>query len=598
MVGRILLGVGLLVVTSVAQQPNTPGASLVIAGESSDTYPLDARLRRRKGTWIRFEVKGAPHQGFLIGRAPAGTALVGLETDFGLMDLDTLDGFEVMVDGIGKSTGGQLDYHARTDANGRWSHAVQVRFDKPRDLGGFQALVGDPTSPTGYTLTAATHLTVTTTWRPAIYVAAQRGRPGADGSRERPYMTITEAMQTAAAMGRPFPVVYVAAGDYRESPTFPAGLKVLGGYHATTWRRAPSWRSRVFVGATPAAAVDVQEETLISRLEFFADDVRRHGEASMAFMAIGCGDLLRFEECAFVSGAGGPGRGGDCGRAGRAGSSGGFGRGEGSTRGGAGGKGGEVGTGEKGRAAVGGAAGGRGGFTALCTTGNADGEPGMDGQPGQGGEPGRGAAAGGVVAEYGMWRPGPPGASGEDGHDATGGGGGGGGASTIAVPHVCKGCPGGRGGGGGEGGHGGEGGDGGHNGGASIAVFCFYSGPRFTDCLFQPGPGGRGGIGGRGGRGGWGGVGGRGADRGGGRGGEGGFGGNGGGAGGGGGGAGGPSYGILVAGDVEPILRDSTLVPSAGGRGGSGGLHGAGSGRADPGADGPEATVINIPLDH
>lgn len=166
---------------------------------------------------------------------------------------------------------------------------------------------------------------------------------------------------------------------------------------------------------------------------------------------------------------------------------------------------------------------------------------------------------------------------GRGGHGSGGGGGGGGEANNVGVV-------GGGGGGGGEGGEGGFGGSGGRSGGASIGIWLHaIVSSELIGNTINAGLGGLGNSGGTGGTGGSGGVRGTGAagdDQGllgrGGGGANGRNGGSGGRGGYGGAGGGGPSYGVIFAANMAPILTGNTITSGTGGAGGNGGSRGNG----------------------
>jgi len=199
-----------------------------------------------------------------------------------------------------------------------------------------------------------------------------------------------------------------------------------------------------------------------------------------------------------------------------------------------------------------------------------DGYPGADGPAARGDNSGGsgGSGSGGVSAARFQPARGDQGNSGIPGRG--GGGGGGGEASALGV--------GGKGGGGGGGGAGGAGGPGGPGGGASIGVSIAATvTAKITGNVIDPGPGGAGAAGGRGQVGGFGGDGGIGKPSpspaliSGGSGGNGGSGGKGGNGGAGGGGGGGPSFGVLVAPGIAPVISGNMIGSARAGDGGDGG---------------------------
>jgi hypothetical protein len=293
-----------------------------------------------------------------------------------------------------------------------------------------------------------------------------------------------------------------------------------------------------------------------------------------------------------VSGRGGEGVTGDEGDPGTTGSGGADASGSGRASGGNGGPGGDGGAGGE----RGGGLGGNGGAGSPGSPGTAplggtiaggdggrggsgdggtlplDGSPGNTGGRGVPGDAGNGAGALGSALFFAS-----NGAFGGRGGVGSGGGGGGGGEANLV------GVVGGGGGGGGEGGGGGAGGQGGAGGGASIGVWLYaIDTSELVGNTITSAAGGNGASGGLGGSGGGGGSRGDGAAGdsnvfgNGGDGADGGLGGWGGNGGAGGAGGGGPSYGVVFAAGMAPMLVGNTISSGAGGTGGEGGFRGNG----------------------
>jgi hypothetical protein len=514
---------------------------------------------------LTFVVSGIPWQPFLVARAPAGLAAGTLQTQFGMVDLDLSQGYDFPINGCWGT--GPLDFLANTGPTGTSSWTLNVNPSMVGFLGGFQTLVGDPTSPSGFRLTAATSVDVVS--GPVFYVSSTMGAPGNPGTMASPVDTISGGLALAAANAPAW--VRVAYGTYVESPTFPDGVSVFGGFDPLTWTTSylSSWVMVGAGGASIAASADPHVESL----RFEAANATGPGASSIA-MRVLTGAAPTFMTCTFTAGngtAGAPGAhgvAGPNGNPGGTGAQGTSGASSGAGGGGAlspfghdGGTGGAGGTfyadpiggpvtyttpGYPGLQGLGpnGGSGGSGGQPTFSCWGGSGGTPGVTGGAGPAGVGGSGAGLGSIDASGGF-------ANGDGGHGTAGshgsgggGGGGGGGGNPVGSIVGCSGTRGGGGGGGGSGGSGAGPGSGGQGGGGSFGVVVHAASPTFFLCTFNTGSGGVGGNGGNGalgGAGGAGGAGGSGGDR---PGGAGGAGGAGGPSGAGSGGAGGPSCGI------------------------------------------------------
>lgn len=462
----------------------------------------------------------------------------------------------------------------------------------------------------------------------AIYIGPATAGQTANGTREAPYGSISEAL---ASMQQGDDLYIMSqAGGYQlvNTLSLPDGTSIFGGYDANWIRDVENNKTEVRFTTTlnqPAIFIgEMSEDTYVSGLALYSDgSAGSAGNNVTAILVeanpnttapvyitdnrvessnVGTGtsanpgssyalrvngqSILRLTDNMFIAGNGGVGVAGSPGGKGADGDdASGRTRGSGSSSGGDGGTGGERGgafdAGEKGGngGSVGSAIGGTGGSGSGCF--NEDTHYGEDGDNGVSGANG----AGGVRHDYTSF------ASefvisvagrGQSGTHGAGGGGGGGGSG-------CGTARGGHGGGGGEGGAGGTGGYGGTSGGASIAVWLnAVDNVELRNNSIVSGNGGAAGRGGsRGGRG-IGGDGGSGqapgevcvlvaCDRGrwgwaGGDGGNGGYGGYGGG------GTGGASFGVFVASSVAPLMFDNNVssgdAANGGGSTGNGGRGG------------------------
>src|SRR4029079_3702662 len=142
--------------SAVAQQPNTPTASAVWGGMNGPTWPLSVTASPLAP--LTFAVSGFPFQPFLLAHAPAGLAAGAIPTPFGIVDLDLSLGVDFVLNGFGGTA--PLDFFANTGPTGTSSWTLNVTPSMVGFMGGFQTLVGDPTSPGGYKLSSATSINV------------------------------------------------------------------------------------------------------------------------------------------------------------------------------------------------------------------------------------------------------------------------------------------------------------------------------------------------------------------------------------------------------------------------------------------------------
>jgi hypothetical protein len=444
-----------------------------------------------------------------------------------------------------------------------------------------------------------------------IYVATILNG-GADagncGAWDDPCASVGRGIARAGAVGAD--AVLVSAGLYRENVDLVAGVSVLGGYNARSWRRQPAVHVTTITGNTSnpqgpdRLAVRADGVTQATELSGFTINAEPAGSGgnSVGIWVRNSDEALVIRNNVVFGGDGGAGVDGDAGASNPGGPPGGMGvdsvirndcgviragpaggaricdnPGGGTTdisggaggsslcpvpgqRNGAGGNGGNGGGGGLG----GGHFLGNGG---SCVVGEAaDPQPGLAGSAGRDGFGGGGAedAEGSVDPNTGQWR----GLAGEDGEHGNHGGGGGGGGAAAGVDAFFSEFNyyyGAAGGSGGAGGCAGFSGTAGFSGGGSFAVMMVFTNGAPADAADMPvvednrlirgrgGRGGRGGTGGGGGDPGLGGVGGLGANVG-----QYGFcmfdgavgaaGGRGGHGGGGGGGAGGSSWDLFIAG--------------------------------------------------
>jgi hypothetical protein len=594
--------VSILAVSSsaAAQQPNTPTASAVWGGTNGPTWPIG--VTATPSVPLTFAVSGFPFQPYLLAHAPAGLAAGAIPTPFGIVDLDLSLGLDFVLNGFGGTA--PLDFFATTGPTGTSSWSFNLSPSMVGSLGGFQTLVGDPTSPGGYKLSAATSINVVPVQ--VFYVSSTTGAPGNPGTMAAPVQTISQALALAAAAAPAW--VRVASGTYAESPTFQSGVTVFGGLDPVTWLSSPA--PSVIQVSAGGAVIAASASPHLQSLAFQAPNATGPGASSIA-MRVLAGAAPTFSVCTFTAGSGAAGSAGPNGTAGANGSAGGAGdtgwnytpsgaggsAGIGGLSGGVGGTGGwQISNGSVGSPGSG-PSGGPGGFPGGYTTcGGGFTGPGGPGVPGGDGSPGAGgvAAGAGTLTGAGAFLPGNGGSGAAGAHGSGGGGGGGGGGTANFVPS-CNPANGGGGGGGGGGGFGGAPGTGGGGGGASFGVAILSASPAFLACTFNTGNGGTGGTGGNGAVGGAGGApgpGGYGANVT--FGGPGGAGGAGGSSGGASGGSGGPSCGIARSASSVVSTSGCTFNVGSPGSGGAGGTAPSGAGAGVNGPSGLSGQIVQF----
>lgn len=377
----------------------------------------------------------------------------------------------------------------------------------------------------------------------AIMYVDSQAAGGGDGSKDRPFTTLTDAM--TAATGNTKAILLKGDATYTGTINLKDGVSILGGYGAdwsidqnlvpTIEGDAPADED---VFGLKADSIDIP--TIISNVIIRTPDAQ-NGHDNYALWVKDSPKLVLHKVNTFA-GAGGRGENGVAGKVGDRGIDGTAGRaGEGKFRftlgvvtypfvdtllsnegvntncpDSAGGRGGAGGwetnamarLAEKGGDALQGTMGGAAGVNDASMTRLAgkDGEVGLLGPTAR---PGKNGEVNGVVVDGLYKRDAPHGEIGETGATGPGGGGGGGAAHSISGNNNEVVLAGPQGGGGGSGGCGGTGGTGGKAGGSSFGLFVVSSnGIQTISSSFTAGAGGIGGDGGEGGAGGAGGQGG------------------------------------------------------------------------------------------
>lgn len=380
-----------------AQMPNSPYASAVWGGWSIPPWPTNFPINVSLfgATSVTYVVSGLPNQPYALIWAPAGLDKSAFGTPMGGVDLNLSGGFFFLMDGIAGT--GPFDAFAKTGANGTSTWTFPIPPGATDVLGGFQTLVQNPPAPSGFTLTAATGITLGPL---RIYVSSTTGTGENPGTALEPYNHIAYAFAHWQAHGPTVPLeLYIAAGTYNESLMFTnfatnPNITVVGGLSPTTWTPVPGVRSIMNGGAMTAQLVNGVFS--VTAMQFNASNNSAPGGNSIAVFVNNASGS--FTDCGFTTGNAGNGGPGANGAQGTAGASGGpgvhGGIGPGPAAGGPGGNtpGGIVNPGAPGGAGTNGAgiagiasglaAGGAGGAaaTSVCGTGG-PGQPGSPGSP-------------------------------------------------------------------------------------------------------------------------------------------------------------------------------------------------------------------------
>jgi len=145
---------------AVAQQPNTYFATLTIDNNNTPPYPIACNVRT--STTSQVAVTGLAFQPLAIVKSGNGNVSVHAATYFGnSFDLPVTPAYVLCVDGY-------TNQNFRLDSTGTFSFPVAIPAQGTAPSGiplnfhdAFQAVVANPTSAYGQTLTAATRITVT-----------------------------------------------------------------------------------------------------------------------------------------------------------------------------------------------------------------------------------------------------------------------------------------------------------------------------------------------------------------------------------------------------------------------------------------------------
>jgi hypothetical protein len=157
---RTALVLALALAVAAAQQPNTASASFVINGVDGPAFPITLTVQTNAPASGLF--RGAANAPWALLRSPTGMLQPGAATFFGdHFDLPLLPAPWVEFDGFAPGS----PYHM--DASGIGSvSGISPVIGK---LAAYQAVVSDPSSPFGISLTAASLAVLAQSWTQATY---------------------------------------------------------------------------------------------------------------------------------------------------------------------------------------------------------------------------------------------------------------------------------------------------------------------------------------------------------------------------------------------------------------------------------------------
>lgn len=159
MVKRVALAL-VLAAATLAQQPNTASASFVINGVDGPPFPITLTVQTNAPASGLF--RGAANAPWALLRSPTGMLQPGAATFFGdSFDLPLSPPPWIEFDGFAPNT----PYHLDASGVGSVPGISQI-IGK---LAAYQAVLADPTSPFGYSLTAASLAVLAQSWSQTNY---------------------------------------------------------------------------------------------------------------------------------------------------------------------------------------------------------------------------------------------------------------------------------------------------------------------------------------------------------------------------------------------------------------------------------------------
>ena len=145
---------------AAAQQPNSPMATMLWDGQNGAPFPITVNVNTGAIAQLSLQLQGAPNQPYLVTNAPAGINLGQPLGGFGILDQDISQGIQVILNGTGIAFAppSPLDILSNTGPSGTSNWSIPISGVNAT-IPAIQALVGDPTSVVGFTLTALSTVT-------------------------------------------------------------------------------------------------------------------------------------------------------------------------------------------------------------------------------------------------------------------------------------------------------------------------------------------------------------------------------------------------------------------------------------------------------
>jgi hypothetical protein len=194
-----------------AQQPNTPTASLICNGVNGPPFPIVVTVQSNAP--VSGLIQGRPNMPFVLARSISGLLQLGAATYFGdSLDLPVSPFPEIVANGLLPAS----PFH--TDANGNASVLGASPQSAVGSVTAFQAAVGDPFSPYGWSLTSAVALTLLQTWTSTTINPGDEGVvPIALAPLSIPFYGTSHTAIHVSANG--YLTFGVAQSDFTPSPT-------------------------------------------------------------------------------------------------------------------------------------------------------------------------------------------------------------------------------------------------------------------------------------------------------------------------------------------------------------------------------------------
>jgi len=134
-----------------------------------------------------------------------------------------------------------------------------------------------------------------------VFVSSSSGTANGDGSRGKPYASLTSGIAAAKASGKR---VYACAETYVETVSFENGVSIFGSFDCANGWIPGTQRATVRAPASPATqAHEITLTTRVESLDLFAPDATAPGGSSIALIA-DASPGLRFRHVGFHAGKG------------------------------------------------------------------------------------------------------------------------------------------------------------------------------------------------------------------------------------------------------------------------------------------------------